>query len=42
VVLANSVGLPDWVGLVLGAGITFSLRGLALILDWRLPTWRGD
>ena len=42
VVLANSVGLPDWVGLVPGAGITFSLRGLALILDWRLPTWRGD
>jgi len=42
VVLASSVGLPDWVGLVLGAGITFSLRGLALILDWRLPTWRGD
>jgi len=42
VVLADQLGLADWVGLLLGAGIAFTLRGMALLLDWRLPTWRGN
>lgn len=42
VVLADQLGLADWLGLLLGSGVAFALRGIALMLDWRLPTWRGD
>ena len=42
VVLAERMAMPDWLGLALGAAITFLLRGLALVFDWRLPSWRGD
>lgn len=42
VVLADTLGLADWAGLLLGAGVAFTLRGIALLLDWRLPSWRGD
>lgn len=42
VVLADHLGLADWVGLLAGAGVAFGLRGIALMLDLRLPTWRGD
>jgi len=42
VVLAERMAMPDWLGLALGAAIAFLLRGLALVFDWRLPSWRGD
>lgn len=42
VVLADHIGLADWLGLLAGAGVAFGLRGIALMLDLRLPTWRGD
>lgn len=41
VVLAAELGLADWVGLLAGSLVAFTLRTLALIFDWRLPTWRG-
>jgi uncharacterized membrane protein YeiH len=42
VVLADRIGLADWAGLLAGAGVAFALRGIALTLNLRLPTWRGD
>lgn len=42
VVLADAVGAPEWAGLMAGGCAAFVLRAVALILDWRLPTWRGD
>jgi uncharacterized membrane protein YeiH len=41
VVLAHVAGMPDWAGLVAGAAIATLLRGLALLLGWRLPEWRS-
>lgn len=42
VVLAAHLGLADWIGLLAGSLVAFTLRTLALVFDWRLPTWRGD
>ncbi|GAA4335454.1 trimeric intracellular cation channel family protein [Variovorax defluvii] len=42
VVMAERLGLPDWLGLVAAAGTATLLRVLALLLGWRLPAWRAD
>jgi uncharacterized membrane protein YeiH len=42
VVLANYLGAPDWVGLLAGTAVAFTLRAAALVSDWRLPAWRAD
>ena len=42
VVLANYLGSPDWVGLLAGTAVAFTLRAAALVFDWHLPAWRAD
>ncbi|MFC5301172.1 trimeric intracellular cation channel family protein [Azospira restricta] len=42
VVAGERLGVADWLVLAGAAAITFALRALALLLDLRLPTWRGD
>lgn len=41
VVLAHTLGAPQWGGLVLGAGAVTLLRALALLSGWTLPSWRS-
>lgn len=39
-VLAYSLGLPQWTGLFLGAATATMLRVLAMTFDWKIPSWR--
>jgi uncharacterized membrane protein YeiH len=39
---AEALAAPDWVGLVLAAGTTATLRVLALVTDFTLPRWTID
>jgi uncharacterized membrane protein YeiH len=41
VVGAQAAGLPEWVGLLLGAGAATMLRIASIVRDWRLPRWRA-
>lgn len=38
-VVMQEMGVPAWLTLLLSAGITASLRILALVFNWRLPQW---
>jgi uncharacterized membrane protein YeiH len=38
-VIAQQAGLPPGWSLVLGAGVAFSMRGLALVTGYMLPRW---
>ncbi len=40
VVAADYFALSSWVGLLVGASLATALRALALVFDWRLPSWR--
>jgi uncharacterized membrane protein YeiH len=40
VVLLNAVGVSAFISVGLGALFITSLRFLAMIFSWRLPTWR--
>ncbi len=40
VIGAAAIGLADETALVAGAATASALRGLGLVLDWRLPGWR--
>lgn len=42
VVLADRLGVTEWTALFAGAAVTFMLRALALLFDWRLPSWRAN
>ncbi|MBB5203903.1 putative membrane protein YeiH [Inhella inkyongensis] len=42
VVGAQVLAAPQWLGLLLGAGLATLLRALALWRDWQLPAWRVD
>lgn len=42
VVAANYCEAQDWVGLLIGASVTFLLRAIAMVRDWRLPSWRAN
>jgi uncharacterized membrane protein YeiH len=39
-VLAHYLGLPQWTGLFLGAVSASTLRVLAMVFDWKIPSWR--
>jgi uncharacterized membrane protein YeiH len=39
-VLAHSVGLPQWGALFAAACTASLLRAAALAMDWRLPAWQ--
>ena len=40
VIFSSWLGMPDWTGLVIGAAVTFCLRSMTILFDWRLPSWR--
>ncbi len=43
VVLAHALGMEDWAGLAVGAGVAIVLRAAALWTGWTLPAWdTGD
>ncbi|MEY2777481.1 MAG: hypothetical protein RLY30_1579 [Pseudomonadota bacterium] len=42
VIASNALGLDQWLALMIGAGLGFSLRMLALALNLRLPGWRTE
>jgi uncharacterized membrane protein YeiH len=39
-VLADHLSLPQWSGLFIGAATASLLRVLAMMLDWKIPSWR--
>ncbi len=42
VVGAHALGLPESVGLLLGASVATLLRAVGLLRDWRIPQWRHE
>lgn len=40
VVGAQAAGFPEWLGLLLGAGVATLLRVAGILRDWRIPQWR--
>lgn len=41
-VLCHVAGLPEWLSLLLSAGLTTLLRILAIVLNYQIPRWRAE
>ena len=42
VVLAEQLGVPQWLGLIAAATAATALRLLAMVFDWKIPAWRAQ
>jgi uncharacterized membrane protein YeiH len=40
-VAAHAAGWPQWLAILLAAGVASGLRAVAVLRDWRLPAWRA-
>jgi hypothetical protein len=40
-VAAHTAHWPQWLAILLAAGLASGLRTAAILLDWRLPAWRA-
>ena len=40
-VIAETMGAPQWLGLTAAALAATTLRLLAMVYDWKIPAWRG-